>query len=195
MEEQLLARQASPHLRTWNPGSLQAEDARKWAAAISEMSTRMAIAQGHGHDSACQSAEAVMAGVSYAVDNSLTKKYHQCEPGCDSCCHVMIGVTTPEAMAIAKQLRKTYLPRKWRICVRSWLKPRRPRAGKTASSVSNRELPAACWTNRGSAVSIPRGLFAAVHGAHFPASNARIAFWSKALMPACPSIDPFMRSA
>jgi hypothetical protein len=90
----------------WQPPLVQGDDLLAWATATGKAVTQRRLACPRSQDTAKQLAADIYEGVTYAITQSPSA-VGQCEPTCPSCRHQMIGVTPPEALAIADSIRTT----------------------------------------------------------------------------------------
>lgn len=96
----------SPRGDNWNPQLLRGDRLQQWAAATAEMTAAMMLAGPRDETTASCLAESICDGASRAMDGSPQKLCRECQPGCPGCCHVMIGVTPPEVIAISDYIHR-----------------------------------------------------------------------------------------
>ena len=91
----------------WQPPQLWGEPLRKWASARAHVAaiTSLALAEPTPRLQILLANE-VAQGASYAMDRSPQKDCRACTAGCPDCCHVMVAVTVPEALAVADCIQR-----------------------------------------------------------------------------------------
>lgn len=92
--------------KRWQPPLARGNDLLAWAAGMANTAATKKLKQPLGKETARELAKEIYEGSSYAIARSPSA-VHQLKPRCTSCRHRMIGVTAPEALAIADELRTT----------------------------------------------------------------------------------------
>ena len=88
----------------WQPPLARGEDLLAWAAGLANAVARKKLRQPVGKETARELAAEIYEGSSYAMARS-PGAVRPLKPRCTSCRHRMIGVTAPEALAIADALQ------------------------------------------------------------------------------------------
>jgi hypothetical protein len=88
----------------WQPPLARGEDLLAWAAGMANAVARKRLRQPVGKETARELATEIYEGSSYAMARS-PGAVRPLKPRCTSCRHRMIGVTAPEALAIADALQ------------------------------------------------------------------------------------------
>jgi hypothetical protein len=93
-------------VRQWQPPFMCGKELRSWAARMAYSATNKWLAKARSKTTAVSLAAEVSEGASYAIAQSQTT-LPQLAPHCPSCRQHRIGVTPPEALAIAATIRST----------------------------------------------------------------------------------------
>jgi len=96
---------ASP-LRKWQPPLVTGDQLLTWAASVARATASKQLLAPRTKHTAKQLANAIYKGSAYAISQS-PDSVAQPKPNCPSCRNRMIGVTAPEALAIADEIRRT----------------------------------------------------------------------------------------
>ncbi len=91
--------------RQWQPPLLRGDDLFAWAVATAKTMTTRWVANRRSHNAAKQLATDIYEGATMAIARSPSAR-GQRKPNCASCRQLMIGVTPPEALAIADEICK-----------------------------------------------------------------------------------------
>jgi hypothetical protein len=92
--------------RQWQPPFLQGDDLFAWAATTAKAVTTRRLADRRSREVAKQLATDIYEGATLAMTR-FPNAVDQPKPNCPSCRHQMIGLTPPEAIAIADAIRTT----------------------------------------------------------------------------------------
>ncbi len=111
-------RESSVVSRWWQPPLVQGDDLLAWAAATAKAVTQSRLACPRSQETAKQLAADICEGATYAIAQSPSAA-PQRESKCPSCRQHMIGVTPPEALAIADTIRGTK-PRRQANRIHDW---------------------------------------------------------------------------
>lgn len=111
-------RESSVISQWWQPPLVQGDNLLAWATATAKAVTQRRLACPRSQETAKQLAADIYEGATFAISQSPSAA-PQCEPKCPSCRQHMIGVTPPEALAIADTIRRTK-PRRQANRIRDW---------------------------------------------------------------------------
>jgi len=92
--------------RKWQPPLVRGEQLLTWAANVARATAARRLRAPRSGKTARRLAAEIYAGASRAIEES-PHAVRQSKPNCPSCRHQRIGVTAPEVLAIADELRRT----------------------------------------------------------------------------------------
>ncbi len=92
--------------RKWQPPMVRGEQLLTWAASVARATAVRRLRAPRSGKTARRLAAEIYAGATRAIEES-PHAVRQSKPSCPSCRHQMIGVTAPEVLAIADELRRT----------------------------------------------------------------------------------------
>ncbi|MCE9527912.1 MAG: hypothetical protein K8R36_17865 [Planctomycetales bacterium] len=92
--------------KRWQPPLAQGNDLLHWAAGMANAVATKRLHQPLGKDTASELAREIYEGSSFAIARA-PGAVRPLKPRCTSCRHRMIGVTAPEALAIADEIQSS----------------------------------------------------------------------------------------
>ncbi len=90
----------------WQPPLVRGDQLLAWATGVARTTTLRRLQTPHCAKTAKQLAAEIYEGAARAIEES-PHAVKQAKPNCPSCRHQMIGVTAPEVLAIADEVRRT----------------------------------------------------------------------------------------